>query len=133
MTMLLRNALIAALLAGPLMAMAASTDPKPIDGKTFTGTITKAGETQGDPDDFVFKDGTFISTACAGFGFKPAAYTTRQDGKRVLFDAVNETDSGVHMHWKGSISGDRLEATADWLRPDQPVVQFHAKAGLKNN
>ena len=132
MNTLLRNALIAALFAAPLLASAESAETKPIDGKTFSGTITKSGETQGDPDDFVFKNGTFISTACAGFGFKPAVYTTKQDGKRLLFDAVNETDSGVHMHWQGSILGDRLEATADWQRPDQPVVQFHAKAGLKN-
>jgi hypothetical protein len=130
MNRLLRNALIATLLTAPLLAAAA--EDKPVDGKTYTGTITKHGETQGDPDDFVFKDGTFISTACAGFGFKPAVYTTKQDGKRLQFDAVNETDNGVHMHWKGFIQGDRLEATADWLRPEQPVVQFHAQAALKH-
>jgi len=130
MNTLLRNALIATLLAMPLLAAAA--EDKPIDGKTYTGTITKHGETQGDPDDFVFKDGTFISTACAGFGFKPAVYTTKQDGKRLQFDAINETDNGVHMRWKGFIQGDRLEATADWLRPEQPVVQFHAQAALKH-
>jgi len=130
MNTLLRNALIATLLAMPLLAAAA--EDKPIDGKTYTGTITKHGETQGDPDDFVFKDGTFISTACAGFGFKPAVYTTKQDGKRLQFDAINETDNGVHMRWKGFIQGDHLEATADWLRPEQPVVQFHAQAALKH-
>ena len=132
MKTLLRTTLIAAVIATPLLASAESPAAQPVDGKTYTGTITKGGETQGDPDDFVFKDGTFISTACAGFGFKPAAYTTKQDGKRLLFDATNETDNGVHMHWKGSIQGDHLEATADWLRPDQPIVQFHAQAGLKH-
>ena len=132
MNVLLRNALLAALLCAPLLASAESPEAKPIDGKTYTGTITKSDETQGDPDDFVFKDGTFISTACQGFGFKPAAYTTRQEGKRLLFDAINETDNGVHMHWKGAIQGDHLEATADWLRPDQPVVQFRAQASLKH-
>src|SRR5437868_5089023 len=116
----LRTALLIALLSAPLLASAESPAAKPVDGKTYTGTITKTGETQGDPDDFVFKDGTFISSACAGFGFKPGAYTTRSDGKRVLFDATNETDNGVHMHWKGTIQDDHLEATADWLRPDQP-------------
>ena len=127
-----RTILIALLLAAPLLASADSPDTKPIDGKTYTGTITKSGENQGDPDDFVFKEGTFISTACASFGFKPANYSTKADGKRLLFDAVNETDNGVHMHWKGVIQGDHLEATADWLRQDQPVVQFRAQASLKH-
>ena len=104
---------------------------KPIDGKTYTGTITGKVRS-GDPDDFVFKDGTFISTACAGFGFKPAAYAVTQSGKNLQFTALNETDSGVKMQWKGTIDGDRLEATADWLRPDQPLVQFHAKASIKH-
>src|SRR6476620_10325548 len=104
MNTLLRTALIVTLLTAQLLAAAA--EDKAIDGKTYTGTLTKHGETQGDPDDFVFKDGTFISTACAGFGFKPAAYTTKQDGKRLQFDAVNETDNGVHMRWKGFIQGD---------------------------
>jgi len=126
----LRTTLCIALFTA-LPAFAAAADTQPIDGKTYTGTITKHGETQGDPDDFVFKDGTFISTACAGFGFKPAAYTVKPDGKRFQFSAVNETDNGVHMQWKGFIQGDHLEATADWMRPDQPVVQFHANANLK--
>jgi len=131
MNTLLRNTLLAALLVAPLLAAAAEPETKPIDGKTYTGTITKQGENQGDPDDFVFKDGTFISTACAGFGFKPAAYSVKQDGKRLQFTALNETDNGVRMQWKGFILGNHLEATADWLRPDQPVVQFHADAKLK--
>jgi len=126
----LRTTLCIALFTA-LPAFAAAADTQPIDGKTYTGTITKHGETQGDPDDFVFKDGTFISTACAGFGFKPAAYTVKPDGKRFQFSAVNETDNGVHMQWKGFIQGDHLEATADCMRPDQPVVQFHANANLK--
>jgi hypothetical protein len=117
-----------AALSLPFAALAAT----PIDGKTYTGTLTKKGETQGDPDDFVFKDGTFISTACAGFGFKPAAYAVTQNGKSLQFTALNETDNGVKMQWKGTIEGDRLDATADWLRPDQPVVQFHAKASIKH-
>jgi len=132
MKALLRNTLLATVLCAPLLAAAESPEGKPIDGKTYTGTITKSDETQGDPDDFVFKEGTFISTACQGFGFKPATYTTKQDGKRLQFDAVNETDNGVHKHWKGFIQGEHLEATADWLRPGQPTVQFHAQAALKH-
>jgi hypothetical protein len=126
-----RHLLLAIALAAPAFAIAAA-DTANVDGKTYTGTLTKQGETQGDPDDFVFKDGKFVSTACAGFGFKPASYTTQQDGKRLQFTATSETDNGVHMQWKGTIVDDRLEATAQWQRPDQPVVEFHAKASAKH-
>ena len=126
----LRHLLAALALAAPALAMAGADAPA-IDGKTYTGTLTKQGETQGDPDDFVFKDGKFISTACAGFGFKPAAYTTQQDGKRLQFSATSETDNGVRMQWQGTIVDEHLEATAHWMRPDQPTVEFHAKASAK--
>lgn len=121
----------AALLIAPLLLLAADV-ATPIDGKTFTGTLVKQGEAQGDPDDFVFKDGKFISTACAGFGFKPAAYSVKQDGKHLQFSAENKTEAGVRMIWQGTIDGDRLEATSQWLRPNQPVVEFHANASLKH-
>jgi len=124
-----RYLLAALVLTVPALALAGATPA--IDGKTYTGTLTKQGETQGDPDDFVFKDGKFVSTACAGFGFKPAAYTTQQDGKRLQFTATSETDNGVRMQWQGTIVDEHLEATAHWMRPDQPTVEFHAKASAK--
>jgi hypothetical protein len=111
---------------------ALAADAAKIDGKTYTGTLTKHGETQGDPDDFVFKDGKFISTACAGFGFKPATYTTQQQGTKLQFTATSETDNGVRMQWQGSIVDDHLEATAQWQRPNQPTVEFLAKASAKH-
>jgi len=129
-TLSLCNLLLTALLATPLLALA--TDPQAIDGKTYTGTLVKQGENQGDPDDFVFKDGKFISTACAGFGFKPAVYSIKQDGKTLQFSAQNETAAGVRMIWQGTIDGDHLVATSQWVRPDQPVVEFHASANLKH-
>lgn len=128
---LTRQLLLALALASPLLATAAASNAA-IDGKTYTGTLTKQGETQGDPDDFVFKDGKFVSTACAGFGFKPATYTTQQDGTHLQFSATSETDNGVRMQWKGTIVDERLEATAQWMRPDQPTVEFHAKASAKH-
>ena len=126
------NVLLTCLLAAPLLASAAAATTAPIDGKTFTGTLVKQGEAQGDPDDFVFKDGQFISTACAGFGFKPASYIIKQEGTSMQFSAENKTDAGVRMLWKGTIEGDHLQATAQWLRPEQPVVEFHASASLKH-
>lgn len=130
-TLSLRNVLLSALLATPLLALAAN-DTQPIDGKTYTGTLVKQGEAQGDPDDFVFKDGKFISSACAGFGFKPAAYSVKQVGKHLQFNAENKTEAGVRMIWQGTIDGDHLVATSQWLRPNQPVVEFHASASLKH-
>jgi hypothetical protein len=127
-----RTILLTCLLTAPLLASAAAPANPAIDGKTFTGTLVKQGEAQGDPDDFVFKDGQFISTACAGFGFKPASYSITRDGARMQFSAENKTDAGVRMLWKGTIEGDHLQATAQWMRPQQPVVEFHANASLKH-
>ena len=132
LTRLTREILLICALAAPLLASAAAPAKPAVDGKTFTGTLVKQGENQGDPDDFVFKDGQFISTACAGFGFKPASYSLTQDGARTQFSAENKTDGGVRMVWKGTIEGDHLQATAQWMRPQQPVVEFHANANLKH-
>ena len=129
---LIRHALLICFLTAPMLAPAAAPANPAVDGKTFTGTLVKQGENQGDPDDFVFKDGQFISTACAGFGFKPASYSVTQDGTHMLFSAENKTDAGVRMIWKGTIEGDHLQATAQWMRPQQPVVEFHANASLKH-
>ncbi len=127
----LRRSLLAGFLTLSSLASAAPVETA-VDGKTFTGTLVKQGESQGDPDDFVFKDGKFISTACAGFGFKPAAYAITQDGDHLRFSAQNETDAGVRMIWQGTIDGDRLVATSQWVRPNEPVVEFHASASLKH-
>lgn len=127
-----REILLSCFLAAPLLASAAAPANPAVDGKTFTGTLVKQGESQGDPDDFVFKNGQFISTACASFGFKPASYSVTQDGARTQFSAENKTDGGVRMIWKGTIEGDHLQATAQWMRPQQPVVEFHANANLKH-
>jgi hypothetical protein len=131
-TRLTRAASLSCVLALPLLAGAAAPASPSVDGKTYTGTLVKQGESQGDPDDFVFKDGQFISTACASFGFKPATYSVTQDGARMQFSAENKTDAGVRMIWKGTIEGDHLQATAQWMRPQQPVVEFHAAANLKH-
>jgi hypothetical protein len=131
-TRLTRKVLLTCLLAAPLLASAAAPASPAVDGKTFTGTLVKQGENQGDPDDFVFKNGQFISTACASFGFKSASYSVTPDGTRMQFSAENKTDGGVRMIWKGTIEGDHLQATAQWIRPQQPVVEFHANANLKH-
>jgi len=118
-------------LAAALLAISGA-HAAPLDGRTFTGTITRQGESQGDPDDFIFKDGKFISSACAGFGFRPATYAFTDDGDRLQFRAVSEADGGVQMQWQGTIVGDRLEATAHWIRPGQPVMEFRGDATLRH-
>jgi hypothetical protein len=128
-TSIIRNILLPFLLAAPLALFAASP-ATPLDGKTFTGTLVKQGEHQGDPDDFVFKQGQFVSTACSGFGFKPTTYSVSQDASGLHFQALSETSAGVRMQWHGQIDGDHLQATAKWLRPGQPVIEFQANGKL---
>src|SRR5438309_11925274 len=101
--------LLAAVPPIPAALLFAADKPAALDGKTYTGTLLKQGERQGDPDDFVFHDGQFVSTACAGFGFKPATYSLSDIGGKVQFSAQSEAANGVRMVWKGQVDGDHLE------------------------
>ena len=83
-----------------------------LDGKTFTGTMGKKGETQGKADDFVFQDGAFESTLCTTFGYGTGAYTAEPAGDAVEFTAETTNQDGGTMQWQGLVKGDAIEGTA---------------------
>jgi hypothetical protein len=83
-----------------------------LDGKVFVGTMGKAGETEGDKDQLIFKKGTFVSTACVPMGFHDAPYTVTEKDGVVTFTSSPKNADGETMSWTGTVRDGALEATA---------------------
>lgn len=83
-----------------------------LDGKTFAGDMGKTGETKGDADEFVFKDGKFLSTACKAYGFDKATYVATEKARAISFTVEVKNDKGESMSWKGAVRGERIKGTA---------------------
>lgn len=112
---------------------AAAAAGSTLDGKTFVGNVGKQGETKGDQDTFIFKEGTFRSTACDPYGFKPGSYRvvqTTPEGK-VKFEATCASSTDGTMSWKGTASGSQVEGTSTWQKPGQPPIQHWFKGQVK--
>ena len=133
MNTVLKSTLIqAALVLGGLLLNPANAATPTLDGKTYSGDIAEAGKKKGDPDDFVFKDGQFVSTACQSLGFGPASYTATAEGEAIRFEATSKAGKGAAMQWKGLVRGGTLDATALWVRPGKKTAEYHATGSLKN-
>jgi hypothetical protein len=102
---------IAVLLAAASVAIVWA-GPAPLDGKTFRGEIKDMEKAQGNPDTFIFADGTFRSTACDAYGYRPAPYTATQQGAVWTFTAETHSPTWGTMTWKGTIKGSVIEGTA---------------------
>lgn len=104
-----------------------------LDGKTFHGECVlkgKAAETP-TPDDLVFKDGKFLSTACVKYGFKEAPYTAKTVGEAVAWESTTVSASEGTMTWKGTVKGDSGEATFIWTKAGQNPSEWNFKGKLK--
>ena len=102
-----------------------------LDGQTFVGEMGKQGQVKGDKDTFVFKEGTFRSTACDPYGFKETSYQTASVGDVTMFNATAVSPKEGQMMWTGSVKGDQVEGTATWVKPGQPIVEHWFKGKLK--
>jgi hypothetical protein len=96
------------LLAAAGVTPAAAGD---LDGSTYAGMVGESGKA-GDPDNFIFTNGTFRSTACDQYGYTEAPYTVAEDGGKTTFSATTINKGGATMAWHGTISGDTIEGTA---------------------
>lgn len=84
----------------------------PLDGKTYKGEVKTEGEEKGDEDSFIFKDGTFRSSACDEYGFKEAPYTLINKDGYLHFTATTKNKEGGTITWSGSVTGANIEGTA---------------------
>lgn len=102
---------VGAISVGFLTAASLAFATGALDGKTFTGTIGKKGETTGQTDDFVFKDGKFESTLCEQFGYGTGDYKTAMVGDATQFSAQTTNAKGGQMNWTGKVTQGRLVGT----------------------
>ncbi len=103
----------------------------PLDGKTFSGTMTEKGKTKGDVDTFLFKDGKFRSSACDTYGFAEAAYSAATKGGATSFEATTQSPREGTMKWTGTVRGDRIEGTAVWMKKGQADMSYTFQGALK--
>jgi hypothetical protein len=97
-----------------------------LDGKTFTGTIGEQDKA-GDPDNFIFADGTFRSTACGQYGYIEAPYTVSEEAGKTTFSVTTRNNSGATMAWQGIVNDESIEGTAVMTAKDGKAQTFWFK------
>ena len=107
-----------------LFAVRASAEKMALDGATFTGTMTEKGKTKADPDQLVFKDGKFRSTACDAYGFLETPYTSAVGDGATRFEATATSPKEGTMKWKGTVKGNSIAGTAVWIKKGQADMHY---------
>jgi len=102
-----------------------------LDGKSFLGQMGQQGSEKGNPDEFIFKEGKFRSIACNPYGFGDAPYTASANEDMMTFEAETHSPTDGVMQWKGTVTGEKIEGTATWLKPGAAPVEYWFKAELK--
>ena len=80
-----------------------------LDGKTF---VTLEEE----PDELVFKDGTFFSTTCAQWGFEASPVIASGDGDVIRFESESISPKHGKMVWQGTVDGKTMNVSYEWTK-----------------
>lgn len=112
--------------AAPAVATSGS-----LDGRRFDGVFLERGKTSGDADTLTFRDGRFRSSACDKYGYSDAAYKATSQGDATLFEAETESARYGKLIWKGTIRGDKLDATVMSVRSGKAPIENWVVAGEK--
>lgn len=110
-----------------LPALASET----LDGKRFEGVFMERGKTSGDADTLTFRDGKFRSSACDKYGYSDAIYKTSTQGETTVFEAETESARYGKLLWKGTVRGEKLDATALAIRSGKAPVEKWVVAAEK--
>ena len=110
--------------AGPAAAQGAS-----LDGRRFDGVFIERGKTSGDADTLTFQGGRFRSSACDRYGYSDASYKTSAAGDAIAFEAETVSPKYGKLQWRGTVRGDKLDATATALREGKAPVENWVVAG----
>ena len=102
-----------------------------LDGMAFVGEVGKQGKASGDPDELIFAQGTFRSTACDQYGFGDAPYTSAANEDTITFSAETISPKEGRMEWRGTVTGETLEGTAMWRREGKAAETYWVRATLK--
>ncbi len=129
----LRDAALLVLAAVGISSLAVAASSL-LDGKTFKGECVEKSKAAGTgvPDELIFKDGKFLSTACVKYGFREAPYTAKIMGDAVAWESSSASakDAEGRMAWKGTVKGDLVEATLVWTKPAQEPSEWTFKGKL---
>jgi hypothetical protein len=107
-----------------------SASPGLLDGKSFHGLFIEKGNTTGDPDTLIFKDGRFRSTACDQYGYGDAPYESIADGDSIRFDAETRSTRYGRLVWKGTVKGNELKCEVLMLQDGKAPVENSVTAKL---
>jgi hypothetical protein len=118
-------ALAMMLTAAPALASGA------LDGKRFDGVFMERGKTSGDADTLTFRDGRFRSSACDKYGYSDAAYKASTQGDTTVFEAETESAKYGKLLWKGTVRGEKLDATVMSIRSGKAPVENWVVAAEK--
>ena len=121
-----------ALVTHPLLAVAtapAGAHTALLDGRTFDGVALKRGETSGDADTLIFRDGRFRSTACDQYDYGDGAYTSSMSGDTIYFAAETVSPKFGKLLWTGRVQGERLDATLTMIRDGKAAGEKWIVAG----
>jgi hypothetical protein len=83
-----------------------------LDGKEFVGEMGEQGKTEGGKEVISFMHGNFHSTACDAHGFTAAPYTATKEGNAIHWSATCMSPTEGKLEWSGTVTGNKLEATA---------------------
>ena len=102
-----------------------------LDGKKFDGVFMERGKTSGDADTLTFRDGRFRSSACDKYGYSDAVYKSSTQGDATVFEAETESARYGKLLWKGTVRGEKLDATAMSVRSGKAPVENWVVAAEK--
>jgi hypothetical protein len=80
-----------------------------LDGKTFV-TVEE------EPDELVFKNGTFFSATCAQWGFEPSPVIASADGDVIRFETESISPKHGKMAWQGTVDGKTMNVSYEWTK-----------------
>ena len=103
-----------------------------LDGKTYSVKLSYKDK-DGEPtdDELIFKDGTFFSTDCKQYGFKPAPYETETQGDITMFGSLLESEKEGKAYWEGRIEGDSIKGRLVWVKKGQDQEVYKFEGSLK--
>jgi hypothetical protein len=98
------------------VAIAAAEPSHLLDGRVYVGNNGEIGREADRSDEFIFKNGQFVSASCDEYQFASGPYTAWLEGNIIYFEAVTLSQSDGKISWQGKIDGDNLNATFVWTK-----------------
>ncbi|MBP7147937.1 MAG: hypothetical protein KBD01_10360 [Acidobacteria bacterium] len=100
----------------------------PLDGSQFKGELGQQGQGKLADEVVSFRDGKLHSVALESYSFWDAEYKATTEGGTTKFEATSISPREGRVQWKGSISGNALEAKLVWTHGTKTPQEYYVKA-----